>query len=181
MSLGVTLRRPIFYTSHNIDELGVPGTNQAHASGIGFAFSLASGTTHVVDRINIMNVAVTTKVATTFRVNFFSESSRGGVAYTDSTYVGGLDIATASGCPEDPYGHPSTGGVYYGNAFNATYSNGVACNLPYHTYSATSPVIAGDLTQGWNVHATMQNLGSVRAAPVKVGILYELANYADTY
>lgn len=181
MSLGATIRRPVFYTSHTIDELGIPGSIQALASGVGFTFSLASGTTHAVDRINIMNVAVTTKVATTFRINFFSESSRGGVAYTDSTYVGGLDIATASGCPEDPYSHPGTGGVYYGNAFNTTYSNGVACNLPYYTYSATTPLVKGDKTQGWNVHATIQNLGSTRAAPVKIGILYELANYVDTY
>jgi hypothetical protein len=169
MANEVKVRRPIFMVSHYIDELGIPGSAQANASGIRFDLPLASGDTWQIDRIDMRNVAITSNVATTFRVNFFHSVGRGGVQWNDSTYVGGFDIACASGVPED-----YSAGVFYGNAYNSTYGQGVSCYLPYfdddHTATRSGPITTH------YVHATIQNIGSSRASPVKIIVMYEPAN-----
>ncbi len=168
----VRTKRCIFSTTHIIDYLGVPGSNQVNASGVRVDFQLLSGYTPLVDAIDIRNVAVTSYVPTTLKINFFSEEKRGGTSWTDSTYVGGVQISTASGVPECEY---SGIGVYYGNAFNSTYGNGPSCYLPYFARPVAA-VNPRDVNDGYKIYATVQNLGSVPASKIKVVILYEIAD-----
>lgn len=179
MAEEIKVKRPVFMVSHTIDSLGVPGSSQVNASGVRFDLPLASGSTPYIDRVDIRNVAITAGSASTFRVNFFHSDTRGGTIYTDSTYIGGLSIVTASGVPE-VYGgrYVSPGlvpsGICYGNAFNSTYGDGVSCYLPYVDNDHTAR--SNDINQTNYIHCTIQNIGSTQANPVKITILYELAN-----
>lgn len=171
------VKRALFATSHTFDVLGAVGSAESYASGVAFDFELVSGSTPQVDRIDIRNVAITSSVATTFRVNFFSNAKRGGDTYVESTYVGGFDIVCASGVPEGHYSGAKLNGVYYGNAFNASYGCGVACYLPYYSYDEATVINRRTRDLGYTVYATIQNLGAA-ASGVKATILYELANYS---
>lgn len=175
----VKVKRPVFMVSHIIDTLGIPGSSQAYASGVKFDLPMVSGSTPYINSVDIRNVAITAGAATTFRVNFFHSSTRGGIGYTDSTYMGGLNIVTASGVPDiyaDWYTVPgvAASGIYYGNAYNSTYGNGVSCYLPYIDYDHVAK--SNDINQTNYIHGTIQNIGVTQATPVKIIVLYELAN-----
>lgn len=164
-------KRALFMVSHTFDVLGRVGGADPRASGVAFDLQMASGQTPDVDRVDIRNIAITSEKPNTYRVNFFHSSSRGGVAWTDSTYIGGLDIACASGVPE--YYSSIGSGVYYGNAYNSTYGGGVSCYLPYYDYDHTA--YRRNLNDTQYMHATIQNLGNYIASGVKLVVLYELA------
>lgn len=168
----VRTQRSLFMVSHVIDVLGRAGSSDPNGNGAEFDMYLVSGTTPHADRVDIRNVAITSNQPNSYRVNFFHSSTRGGIQYTDSTYIGGLDIACASGMPEYYYGVAS--GVYYGNAHNTTYGQGVSCYLPYYDYDHNARRrIHGDTQY---IHGTIQNLGNYVASGIKLILMYELAN-----
>jgi len=165
------VKRVVFHVSHTIDVLGRAGSDDVNASGVAFDLDMISGSINPhIDKVDIRNVAVTSPVENTYRVNFFHQATRGGVSGYDSTYLGGFDIPCVSGVPEN-----QGTGIYYGNAHNQVYGQGVTCYIPYfeddvNIHRADRP------TSGHMIHGTIQNIGSQVAAPVKVMVLYEVAN-----
>ena len=179
MANDVRVKRALFMVSHVVDELGIPGTDQANASGVRFDMELASGYTRQIDRIDIRNVAISCATDAhmtgdlNLRINFFHSAIRGGSQWIDSTYIGGFEIECVSGVPEY-YGELTpASGIFYGNAHNAGYGQGVTCYLPYYDYDHDAS-INSNLTH--YIHGTIQNIGNEKADNVKIIVMYELAN-----
>lgn len=180
MANDVRVKRALFMVDHTIDVLGAPATEDANASGVRFDLLLSSGNTRQIDRIDIRNVAVScgtqappTEGVVNFRVNFFHSETRGGIAWTDSTYIGGVDIECVSGVPEHYGAFDPASGIYYGNCDVRGYAAGVVCYLPYYDFDHEASINSNNTHY---IHCTMQNIGNERADNIKIIVLYELAN-----